>query len=71
MCDNSNANPLEIMTLMNLGMARCAECNQVFLAIVAGQAAKFLVVNLEIGHGSAGLASPAISTQYLVAEIFV
>ena len=34
-------------------------------------AAEFLVVNLEIRHCAAQLASPTVAAQYLVAELFV
>jgi hypothetical protein len=34
-------------------------------------AAEFLVVNFKVGHRAAGLASPAIAAQYLIAELFV
>jgi len=56
---------------MQTGVACGTECDQVFFRIFAGMAAEFLVVNLEIRHCAARLASPAIAPQYLVAELFV
>ncbi len=53
------------------GVAGRTKCDQVLLGIIAGLAAEFLVVNLEVGHRAARLASPAIAAQYLVAELFV
>jgi hypothetical protein len=43
-------------------MASRAERNQVLLRIVSRQASKSLVVDLNVGHYSARLASPAIAT---------
>jgi len=42
-------------------MANRTECYQILLRIIAGLAAEFLVVNLKIRHGAAGLASPTIA----------
>ena len=47
--------------VMHSGMACRAERNQVLLAVIAGLAAELLVVNFEIGHAAAGLASPTVS----------
>jgi hypothetical protein len=56
---------------MDTGVAPATQRNQVLLRIITGLAAKFLVMNLQIGHRAAGLASPSIATEYLVAELFV
>jgi len=46
---------------MQAGVARRAKCNQVLLTIITGMTAELLVVNFEIRHRAASLASPAIS----------
>jgi hypothetical protein len=56
---------------MHSGVARRAERNQVLVRIVAGLAAKLFVVNLKVGDCAARLASPAVATQHLVAEVVV
>jgi hypothetical protein len=38
---------------MQVGVACSAKGDQIFFAIVTGSAAKFLVVNLKVGHLSA------------------
>src|SRR4029077_14679513 len=45
--------------------------NQVLFRIVAAMAAKFFVMNLKVGPGSATLAFPAVTAQYLLSESFV
>ena len=45
--------------------------NQIVFRIVARLAPEFLVVNLEVRHGSAGLASPGITTQHLLPQFLV
>jgi hypothetical protein len=57
--------------LVHASMAYAAERNQVLLAIVTGMTTEFFVVNLKIGHGAAGLASPAIPAEYLLTELVV
>ena len=52
-------------------MACITKSNQIFFAIVTGSAAKFLVVNLKVGHLSAYLASPTVAAQHLVPELLV
>ena len=47
--------------LMQAGMTDSTKGNQVLLGIIAGLTAEFLVVNLKIPHGAAGLASPAVT----------
>jgi len=56
---------------MQIGMARSAECDQVFFAIVAGVAAELFVMNFQVGHRSAELASPAVTAQHLLPELLV
>jgi len=46
---------------MQAGMTDSTKGNQVLLGIIAGLTAEFLVVNLKIPHGAAGLASPAVT----------
>jgi hypothetical protein len=46
---------------MQAGMTDSTKGNQVLLGIIAGLTAEFLVVNLKIRHGAAGLASPTIT----------
>jgi len=46
---------------MQAGVARRAKCNQVLLTIITGMTAELLVVNFEIRHRAASLASPVIS----------
>ena len=53
------------------GVVCRAKRNQILFGIVAGLGAEFPVMDLKVGHGAAGLASPAISGQHLVAELFV
>jgi hypothetical protein len=43
------------------GVARSAKCDQIFFAIVAGVAAELFVMNFQVGHASAELASPAVA----------
>jgi hypothetical protein len=52
-------------------MASGAKRNQILLGIITGLAAKFLVMNLKVRHRAAGLASPAVSVQHMVVELFV
>jgi hypothetical protein len=47
---------------MYRGVACRTKGNQVLLGIVTGLAAEFSVVNFEVGHRAAGLASPAITS---------
>ena len=53
---------------MNIVMAVGAERNQIFIRIIAKPAAEANVVNLEILRGSAMLAPPAITLEYLCAN---
>jgi hypothetical protein len=56
---------------MHGGVACSTEGNQILARIIAGVAAKFLVVNLKVGHRAARLASPTIPSEHLVSEVFV
>ncbi len=47
-------------------MAFSAERDQIFFQIVAQMASEFLVVNLQIRHRAARLASPSIAMQHLL-----
>jgi hypothetical protein len=50
------------LALVDTSVAACAKSDQILLRVVAGLAAKCLVVNLKIRHGAATLASPTVST---------
>jgi len=52
-------------------MACRTKRNQVLLGIVTGVAAKFFVVDLEVGPSAAQLTSPAVATEHFLAEMFV
>jgi len=52
-------------------MACRTKRNQILLGIGPGLAAKLFVVNLEIGHRAAGLASPAVAAEHVSAEMVV
>jgi hypothetical protein len=56
---------------MHGGVAFAAQRDQILLGIVAGMAAKLLVVNLKIRHRAARLASPAIPAEHFVANLVV
>jgi hypothetical protein len=51
---------------MRSGVACGAECNQVLLGIIGGMTPKLFVVDLQVRHRAAGLASPAITSQNLL-----
>jgi hypothetical protein len=55
-----------LSSAMQRNVAFSAKRNQVLLRIIAGLAAKFFVMNLEIGHRAARLASPSVATQHLI-----
>ena len=57
--------------VMHSAVACRAKRNEVLLRIVAGLATEFFVMNLEIRHCAAQLASPAVAAEHLVAELFV
>jgi hypothetical protein len=59
------------LSLVNRRMARHAERDQVVFGIVAGLAAKLLVVNLKIGHRAASLTPPAVPAQDSLTKFFV
>ncbi len=50
------------LNTVNPPVARCAKRDKVFFGIVAGLAAKFLVVNFKVGHRAASLAPPVVTT---------
>jgi hypothetical protein len=52
-------------------MTRGAEGDQVFFGVVAGVAAKLFVMDFQVRHRSARLASPAIATQHLLPKTLV
>jgi len=52
-------------------MASRAQSDEVSLRVFATLAAEFLVVNFQVHHAAAVLASPAITPQHLFAELFV
>jgi len=56
---------------MHAGMAGVAEGDQIWLCIIACLAAELFVVDFEVGHRAAGLASPAIPAQNLLAKLVV
>jgi transposase len=57
--------------MMQVGVARSANCDQIFFAIVAGVAAELFVMNFQVGHASAQLASPAVAAQHVFPEMLV
>lgn len=56
---------------MHASVACGAKRNQILLGIVPRLAAKLFVVNLKTGHRAAGLASPAVPAEHLVAKLVV
>jgi hypothetical protein len=48
-----------------------AEGNQILLGVLSGLAAKLFVMNFEIGHRAARLASPAITAEHVVTKLVV
>jgi hypothetical protein len=60
-----------LSTAMDRRVAVKAQHNQIHFLILACVAAKLFVVDLKVGHGTAQLASPAISPQYLLSKILV
>jgi hypothetical protein len=56
---------------MQRGVACATQRDQVLLGIVAGLTTKLFVVNLEVGRRAAGLASPAVPAEHLVAKPIV
>jgi hypothetical protein len=51
---------------MCTGVASSAHRYQVLLGIIAGMTPKLFVVDLQVRHRAAGLASPAITSQNLL-----
>jgi hypothetical protein len=56
---------------MQGGVACSAKRDQIPLRVITRVAAKFLVMNLKIGHRAAALASPTVPPKHLAAEAFV
>ena len=56
---------------MNTGVTFIAKRNQVVGHIVAAMTAEMLMVDLQIRHCAAELASPAIPAQNMVTKLFV
>ncbi len=52
-------------------VATQAERDQIVFMIRAGVAAKLFVVDFKVGHGTAQLTAPAVSPQYVLAELLV
>src|SRR5438132_6856703 len=48
-----------------------AKCDQIAFTIAARVAAKLFVVDFKVGHGTADLAPPAVSPEYVLAELLV
>jgi hypothetical protein len=51
---------------MNVFMASVAESDQVLFGVLAGVAAKELVMDLRVRHPAAVLTSSAVATQHLL-----
>ncbi len=51
---------------MNAGVTLCAERNQVLLGVVARVAAILPMMDFQVRHGAALLASPTIAAQHLL-----
>ncbi len=54
---------------MRARLACEAECDQVFVGILAGLAAELFVMDFQIGQGAARLTPPAIAKQNLLPEV--
>ena len=52
---------------VNACVARSAKRNEVLLGVIAGLAAKFLVVDFQVRHRAAQLTPPAVAPQNLLA----
>lgn len=53
------------------GVAGSAKRDQIFFAIVAGVAAEFLVMNFQVEHRSAELASPVFAAEHLFTKLLI
>jgi hypothetical protein len=51
---------------VDVGVAFRAECDEVFIGIVAGAATKFFVMDLKVRHFATRLTPPAVATQNLL-----
>ena len=56
---------------MSTRVACGAECDQVFLGVLAGVAAKQFVMDLEVRHGATRLTVPAIAVQDLLSQALI
>ena len=56
---------------MQVAVAGSAKGDQIFFAIFARLAAELFVMNLQVRHPSAELASPAVAAQHLLTELLV
>jgi len=54
-----------------LAVAICAEGNQIVFGIFPRVTAKLLVMEFQVRHGTAELASPAVALKNALAEFFV
>jgi len=52
-------------------VAGTAKCNQVLLDILPGEAAKFFVVNFQVRHRAAELASPSVTPQHVLPQLVI
>ena len=70
--DSSTVRAYAVRSLMMHGGVACrTESNQILLGIIAGMAAEFSVMDFQVGHGPAHLASPAIALKDSPAELFI
>jgi len=65
------ASNTKLCAFVETGMASGAQSDQIFLGVVAGLAAKCLVVHLKIRHRAATLTPPTVSTEYLLTDVLV
>jgi hypothetical protein len=56
---------------MHASVAFGTKCYQILLRIIAGLAAEFFVMEFKIGRCATRLASPAVATQHLLAQIVI
>jgi hypothetical protein len=64
-------NPFMVLSAVHSGVACGAESNQILFRIVARVATEFFVVNFQVRHRAACLASPAITAQNLLPHTLV
>jgi hypothetical protein len=56
---------------MQLAMACGAESNQVLFGIYSSSAPEGFMMNLELGHSPAALASPSIPLEHLIPKLLI